>query len=196
MNNWFTVKVKYTKQLDNGALKRVSEPYLLAAMTFTDAEARIYEELGELIKGEFNVVGISRTELHDIFAYDDSDTWFKCKVRYESFDADSEKGKKVSQDFLVAAGSVKEAYDRIKESLSTLMVDFEIPSITQSPIIEIFPYTENLDKEISRKPAKEEVERKPSGAVFSAPGSDFDDEEEQIELEGEIEDDYNDEVEE
>ena len=45
MNNWFTVKVKYTKQLDNGTLKRVSEPYLLAAMTFTDAEARIYEEL-------------------------------------------------------------------------------------------------------------------------------------------------------
>ena len=77
MNNWFTVKVKYTKQLDNGALKRVSEPYLLAAMTFTDAEARIYEELGQIIRGEFNVVGITRTEIHDIFAYDDVDTWFK-----------------------------------------------------------------------------------------------------------------------
>ena len=66
MNNWFTVKVKYTNQLDNGAFKRVSEPYLLAAMTFTDAEARIYEELGQVIRGEFNVVGIVRTEIHDI----------------------------------------------------------------------------------------------------------------------------------
>lgn len=196
MNNWFTVKVKYTKQLDNGALKRVSEPYLLAAMTFTDAEARIYEELGAVIKGEFNVVGIARTELHDIFAYDDADVWYKCKVKYENFDADSEKSKMVTQNFLVSAGSVREAFDRMKESLSTLQVDFEIPSIIVSPIVEIFPYSEDLDKEISRTPIAEaqveEVEEEEevsggSGAVFSAAGSDVDDEDE---VEAEIEDEY------
>ena len=192
MNNWFTVKVKYTKQMDNGALKRVSEPYLLAAMTFTDAEARIYEELGAVIKGEFNVVGIARTELHDIFAYDDADVWYKCKVKYENFDADSEKSKMVTQNFLVSASSVREAFDRMKESLSTLQVDFEIPAITVSPIVEIFPYAEDLDREISRTPIgeetieEEEEESSPSGgAVFSAAGSDVDDEEET-----EIEDEY------
>ena len=190
MNNWFTVKVKYTKQLDNGALKRVSEPYLLAAMTFTDAEARIYEELGQIIRGEFNVVGISRTEIHDIFAYDDADVWYKCKVRYESMDADTEKAKKVNQNFLVSADSVKQAYERIQESLSTLMVDFEIPSIIVSPIVEIFPYAEELDKELSRRPIdevktesveeeEEEEDDAPKGkAVFSASGSDVDDEDE------------------
>ena len=200
MNNWFTVKVKYTKQLDNGALKRVSEPYLLAAMTFTDAEARIYEELGQIIRGEFNVVGITRTEIHDIFAYDDVDLWYKVKIKYESADADSEKAKKVTQNFLVSANSVKEAYERIKESLSTLLVDFEIPSIMVSPIVEIFPYAENLDKEISRTPIeKVEVEEEEEdnsskgGGVFSASGSDVDDEDEESdeesdEDESEIED--------
>jgi hypothetical protein len=189
MNNWFTVKVKYTKQLDNGALKRVSEPYLLSAMTFTDAEARIYEELGQIIRGEFNVVGISRTEIHDIFAYDDADIWYKCKVRYESMDAETEKARKVNQNFLVSAASVKEAYERIQESLSTLMVDFEIPSIIVSPIVEIFPYTEELDKELSRRPVnevdetvekEEEDDNAPKGKeVFSASGSDiYDDEDE------------------
>jgi len=193
MNNWFTVKVKYTKQLDNGALKRVSEPYLLAAMTFTDAEARIYEELGSIIRGEFNVMGITRTEIHDIFAYDDADVWYKCKVVYESADADSEKAKKVTQNFLVSAGSVKEAYDRIKESLSTLMVDFQIPSIIVSPIVEIFPYSEDLDREISRRPIEEDDADVPTngGAVFMASGSDEDDEDE--EMESEIEDDFEDE---
>ena len=200
MNNWFTVKVKYTKQLDNGALKRVSEPYLLAAMTFTDAEARIYEELGQIIRGEFNVVGITRTEIHDIFAYDDVDLWYKVKIKYESADADSEKSKKVTQNFLVSANSVKEAYERIKESLSTLLVDFEIPSIMVSPIVEIFPYAENLDKEISRTPIeKVEVEEEEEdnsskgGGVFSSSGSDVDDEvensdEDEDEDESEIED--------
>ena len=178
MNNWFTVKVKYTKQLDNGTLKRVSEPYLLAAMTFTDAEARIYEELGTVIRGEFNVVGISRTEIHDIFAYDDADVWYKVKITYESEGADEEKSKKIAQNFLVSAHSVKDAYDRIKESLATLMVDFQIPSITVSPIVEIFPYTEDLDREIERKPMVAAIEEEPApkGIVFSAPGSDFDDE--------------------
>lgn len=196
MYNWFTVKVKYTKQLENGQFKRVSEPYLLAAMTFTDAEARIYEELGTLIKGEFDVVGISRTEIHDIFAYDDADVWYKCKVTYEREDGDSEKTKKVAQNFLVSAHSVKDAFDRIKESLSTLMVDFLIPSIIVSPIIEIFPPTENLDKEISRRPADDfelESSNEPKGAVFSASGSDVDEEEDE-EVESEIEDDFSDEV--
>lgn len=143
MNNFFTVKVKYTKQLDNGALKRVTEPYLLAAMSFTDAEARIYEELDSIVRGEFTVQGIARTELHDVFMYDDSDTLYKCKVKYENIDSDSEKGKKVTQVFLVSACSVAQAHERIKESLSGLMVDFAIPSVVLSPIVDIFPFKEN-----------------------------------------------------
>ncbi len=195
MNSWFTVKVKYTKQLENGTFKRVSEPYLLAAMTFTDAEARIYEELGSVIRGEFNVVGITRTELHDIFAYDDADVWYKVKVTYEAEGDEEEKKKKISQNFLVSAHSVKDAYDRIKESLSTLMVDFQIPSITVSPIVEIFPFHENLDREIERKPIQvEEEESTPKGKVFSAPGSDIEDEEDLLEEEdSELEDEYTDE---
>jgi len=86
MINWFTVKLKYTKQLDNGTLKRVTEPYLIAAMTFTDAEARIYEEMGNAIRGEFMVSGISRTDIHDIYSIDGSNFLYKCKETYESSD--------------------------------------------------------------------------------------------------------------
>lgn len=192
MNNWFTVKVKYTKQLENGTFKRVSEPYLLAAMTFTDAEARIYEELGSVIRGEFVVTNIARTEFHDIFHYEDSDIWYKCKISYEAQDGDDEKKKKVTQNFLVSAHSVKEAFERLIENLATLMADFQIPSIIATPIVDIFPYNEELDKEISRRPLAEveepvSVSGKP---VFSAPGSDVDDEFE----EEETEDDEDDEI--
>ncbi len=195
MNTWFTVKVKYTKQLEDGGFKKVSEPYLLAAMTFTDAEARIYEELGSIIRGEFVVTGISRTEIHDIFMYDDIDTWYKCKVTYENFEIDSDKGKKVSQNFLVSAGSVKEAFERITESLKDMMVDIQIPSIILSPIVEIFPYPEDLDKEIARRPLEDtdvvdeetgavtSEENENSGVVFSASGSDVDDEDEEEDIE-------------
>jgi hypothetical protein len=206
MNTWFTVKVKYTKQLDDGTFKRVSEPYLLAAMTFTDAEARIYEELGSIIRGEFTVTNIARTEYHDIFYYEDADLWYKCKITYQSegdgleieSDLNPKKVKKVSQNFLVTATSVKEAFERIQESLSTLMVDYQIPSIMLTPIVDIFPFNEELDVELERKPAKEKtvtevmsdeevIETPGKGVVFSASGSDFDDEEE---FESTLEDDF------
>ena len=208
MNTWFTVKVKYTKQLDDGGFKRVSEPYLLAAMTFTDAEARIYEELGSIIRGEFTVTNIARTEYHDIFYYEDADLWYKCKITYQSegdgLDSESDlnpkKAKKVSQNFLVTATSVKEAYERIQESLSTLMVDYQIPSIILTPIVDIFPFNEELDVELERKPAKEKrvtevtsdeevIDTPGKGVVFSASGSDFDDEEEE-EFESSLTDDF------
>ncbi len=182
MNSWFTVKVKYTKQLDNGTFKRVSEPYLLAAMTFTDAEARIYEELGSLIRGEFIVTGISRTDIHDIFHYEDSDVWFKCKISYESQADGGEdaKAKKVTQNFLVSAHSVKEAYERLKESLGGLMIDFQIPMISVSPIVDIFPFGDEgedraavaLEKQVKQEVAEHMMGRK---TVFSAAGSDVDD---------------------
>jgi hypothetical protein len=177
MNSWFTVKVKYTKQLENGTFKRVSEPYLLAAMTFTDAEARIYEELGSSIRGEFQVTGIARTDLHDIFQYDDAEQWFKCKVTYDRIDEDGEKAKTISQNFLVSAAQVKEAYERIEESLATLMIDFNVVSITASPIVEIFPYREEDVQSPAQKAPKfeEESTHTPIRQVFSASGSDSDD---------------------
>ena len=192
MNNWFTVKVKYTKQLENGTFKRVSEPYLLAAMSFTDAEARIYEELGAMIRGEFVVTGISRTDIHDIFHYEDSDVWYKCKISYESEgDGEEGKSKKVSQNFLVAAHSVKDAYDRLGESLGGMMIDFVIPTITVSPIVDIFPFNDSGEDQVAKdfeKLVKEEVAEHKMGkkTVFSASGSAGDEEE----AESTIEDNY------
>jgi len=151
MNNWMTVKVRYTKQLDNGAFKRVTEPYVLAAMSFTDAETRIYEELGNIIRGEFTVVSITRTEFHDIFHYEDADVWYKSVISYGTEDEDTGKTKKVKNTFLVTASSVAEATERTKESLSTMMVDFNIDAVSITPIVDLFPYNEeSLDKEISR----------------------------------------------
>jgi hypothetical protein len=149
MNNWFTTKVKYTKQLEDGTFKRVVEPYLLSAMTFSDAEARIYEEVGSFIRGEFQVTAISRTEIHDIFRYDDSDVWYTCKIKFESAMED-EKSKKITQTILVSAFSVKNATERLKESLAGMVVDFIITGVNVSPLVDIFPYKEELDVEISR----------------------------------------------
>ncbi|MGM0478433.1 MAG: DUF4494 domain-containing protein [Bacteroidota bacterium] len=179
MNSWFTIKVKYTKQLEDGRLKRVTEPYLVDAVSFTDAEARIYEEVGTNVQGEFLITGISKTDYADIFYYDDADDWYKCKLTYVSVDADSGKEKKVSNNFLVTAATVREAYDRIKESLSDMTVSFEIPSIALSPIVEVMPYDPDLDVEIDRRPMTEEEQETQAADPSAAPTDETEQEEEQ-----------------
>ena len=155
MNTLFTVKVRYTKQNDNGSFKRVTEPYVLAAHTFSDAEARIYEELGSIIRGEFNVVSITRTELQDIFIYENFDVFYKAVVSFDSYDDDGEIKKKQKSSFLVTASSVKDANEKMKESLSGWLADYTIDAVSVTPVADFFPFQEVLDKEISRKPLEE-----------------------------------------
>lgn len=155
MNTWFTVKVKYTKQLEDGRLKRVTEPYLVDSVSFTDAEARIYDEVGQSVIGEFLITGISKTDFADIFYYEDSEDWYKCKLTYVAVDGDEGKEKKITSNFLVTANNVKEAYERIKESLSDMTVSFEVPAISLTNIVEVLPYNPDLDVELERKPLSE-----------------------------------------
>lgn len=142
MNNWFTAKVKYTKQLENGCFKRVSEPYLVSAMTFTDAEARIYEELASQIRGEFTITDISRADYHEIFSNGESDLWHKCKVSFETNKEDGDGKKKVTHNYLVSADTVEQANEGIKSALQGTLLDYSIPSIVLTQIVDIFPFVE------------------------------------------------------
>jgi hypothetical protein len=78
--------------------------------------------------------------LTDVFHYEDAETWYKCKVGYISVDEKSGKEKKVQNIMLVSAHNVKQAYERIEESLKTMLIPFEISDINITNIIEIFPY--------------------------------------------------------
>lgn len=151
MRIWFLCKVKYAKENEQGLLKNVSEQYLVDAVSFTEAEARIYDMLGSTIRGDFQVTNISKSNFVDVFPYDDIDIWHKCKITYVVADADSGKEKKVTQYMLVTAHDVKEAYERIHESLNNMLVTFRVPDVNESPIVEVFPY-EHEDEELLPPP--------------------------------------------
>jgi len=157
MNNWMQVKVKYTKQMDNGSLVRVSEPYLVAAMNFSDAETSIYKNLDEVIRGEFLVCAIAKIEFHDIVQHDDCGVYHKAVISFDNYDSDSDKAKRVNQTFLIESETVKIAGDRLDEFLEVMIADYSVKSIALSPIVDIFPYEEELDKELSRSPKEEGV---------------------------------------
>lgn len=154
---WFLVSVKYVKQMKDGRLKRVTEPYLIDAVSFSEAEERAYKEVGETVRGEFLITAMKIENYQDIFEYDDYNDWYKCVIQYVSIDEDSGKEKKVKNNFLVTAGSVKDATERVQESLSDMTVTFEVLSTSLTPIVEVLPYTPDLDVELSRETVEEEA---------------------------------------
>lgn len=140
MRTWFQVKVKYAKENEQGLLKNISEHYLVDAVSFSECEAIIYNRLAQQIRGDFQVTGEAKSNIVDVFFYEDADLWHKCKICYMVADGETGKEKKVTQYMIVTANDVKEAYDRIHESLGNMLVSFRVPDIVESPIVEVFPY--------------------------------------------------------
>lgn len=146
MNNYFEVKVKYQKlDQETGKTKNVTEPYLVDAISFSEAEERIYKSLEEVISGEFVIKSIARSNMSDVFEYEHGEYWHKCTVKYVDVDEESGKEKKVSNQMLVTADTPKEAYDRIQECLKEMIVPFEITVSAQSPIVDVFEYENDLN---------------------------------------------------
>ena len=156
MNNWFTAKVRYTKQNEDGTFKRVSEPYLVNAMTFTDAESRIYEELGSIIRGEFSITGCNPTSYDDVVAYADVDYWFEAKVRMNVADMDATKPKMATKKILVSGADISDAFDNVKEVISKYMTDVEVIGISKTQIVDIFPFKESSIEEVETEKEMEE----------------------------------------
>lgn len=143
MRTWYEVRVKYAKENEQGLLKAVSEKYLVDAMSFTETEATIYDRLGEIIRGDFQVTHISKSNIVDVFWYEDADVWFKAKIQYIIADVDSGKEKKVTQYMLVSAKDVPQAHERIQESLSNMLVSFQVPDVVETKIVEVYAYGES-----------------------------------------------------
>lgn len=180
MNKWYTCKVKYNRYDDEGRFKTVTEPYLVDAVSFTEAESRIYEKVGDLVDGDFFVTTINKSNISDIFHFDDTDKWYATKVKYISVDDESGKEKKITSNMLVAATNVKDAYEKIEEGLSTMLVPYDITSIVESPIIDIFPFESSED---SAEEEEEEIDPYISDEPVSAAVEEEEIEEEEIEEE-------------
>ncbi len=157
MKIWYSCKVKYMKQNDEGLMKAVTEAFLVDAYTYTEAESRIYQAMEQNIAGEFSVHSITKTNISEVINYDDQENWFKCKVTYSTVDGDSEKEVKINTYFLVSAEHVKEAFERVEDNLSSMLVPFDVPSITLTNIIEVYPFAEEEEKiPDNLKPIEEE----------------------------------------
>ena len=117
MHNWFECKVSYEKIMEDGKQKKVTEPYLVDALSFTEAEARIIEELTPFISGEFVIKDIKRAKLSEIFFNENGDRFYKIKVYFITLDEKSGAEKKTAAQMLTQASNLKEAIEVLEKGM-------------------------------------------------------------------------------
>ena len=137
---YFECKVKYRKTMDTGVQKVVTEPYLVDAISFTEAESRINEKMREYISEEFKVSNIRTANYAEIHHFDNADRWFKSKITLFAFDEESGKERKTNMFLLVQANDVESAYINTINTMKNTMGEYSIPSISETPIMDVFPY--------------------------------------------------------
>lgn len=143
MHNWFECKVRYDKTLETGMIKTVTEPYLVDAVSFTDAEARIIKEISPFISGEFTVSDIKRVRYADTFFNETGDKYYKAKLHFITLDEKSGAEKKTAVNMLVQAMELKEAVEIVEAEMKKTMIDYTIASVNETAIMDVYQYNPN-----------------------------------------------------
>lgn len=153
MATWFECRIRYEKVMDNGMQKKVTEPYLVDALSVTEAEARIIEEMAPFISGEFSVRGVKLADYSELFPSEEesADRWFKCKLVYITLDEKSGAEKKTSSQVLVQAADLRDAVKKLDEGMKGTMADYQIASVSETPIMDVYPYTAEDDQSDSKE---------------------------------------------
>ena len=141
-SEWFECKVRYDKTLENGLIKKVTETYLVDALSFTEAEKRFIEEITPFMTGEFIVTDIKRARISELFDSEDlsDDRWFRARIAYITLDEKTGVEKRTAQNILIQANDFHKAINRLDEGMKGTLGEWVIVTVTETAIIDVFKF--------------------------------------------------------
>ena len=141
---WFECKIGYEKVMEDGLQRKVTESYVVDALSFTEAEKRIMEEMSSYISGEFTIKDIKIAPYKEIFFSDDemADRWYKAKLQFITIDEKTEKEKRSNVNYLVQAGTLKGAVNNIESVMGTTMIDYVIAAVNETTLMDVYEVNE------------------------------------------------------
>src|SRR5574344_206067 len=139
---WFECKIRYEKTQEDGLLKKTTETYVVNALSFTEAENRIIDEMSSCISGAFEVKTIKIANYKEIFfsEEDSADKWYKAKLSFITIDEKTDKEKRSNVMYLVNAGSLNAAVKNIDEVMGSTMIDYVISSVNETTLMDVYEY--------------------------------------------------------
>lgn len=150
---WYECKVKYRKFDEASATYKVkTEPFLVDAISYTEAESRITQEMAAYLNDgeEIKITNIKVANFAEIHPFENSDRWFKSRVSLLVVDEESGKERKTNIYLLIQANDVKEAYENTVSSMKDTMGEYSITAVSESPIADVFPYFTGEEDDMER----------------------------------------------
>ena len=138
MANWFETKVSHHKTMENGLIKKTTDSYIVDALSFTEAEARITEEVRKFVSDDFSITAVKRTKITEIMWDDSADKWYLAKIAFITIDEKSAVEKRSISQVLVAGKDFKGAYDNLIDGMKSTLADYEIVSINETTIMDVY----------------------------------------------------------
>ena len=141
-STWFETKIRYEKVMDDGREKNVTEVFVVDALSFTEAETKITEELSAYTSSETFIKAITRAPYSEVLFSDDSkdDKWYRVKLAFITLDERTEKEKKTLVTYLFQAANIDKARAYVKEVMDKTAIDYEVVSISETPVLDIFEH--------------------------------------------------------
>ena len=139
-STWFETKVRYDKTMDDGREKKVTEVFVVDALSFTEAETKITEELSAYTSGDTFIKAITRAPYSEVLFSDDSkdDKWYRVKLAFITLNERTESEKKTITTYLFQAANIDKARSYIKEFMGNSMCDYDVASISETQVLDIF----------------------------------------------------------
>lgn len=143
-SEWFVCKVKYDRSTEDSALKKVSEVYIIEALSFSEAETKITEEITPFVRGEFEIADLKKAKYKEIFFTDDeiSDKWYKAKLQFLILDENSGKEKRTNTLYLIQSSSLEECVKSIGTIMHGSMIDYIAAKVEETAIMDVFEHYE------------------------------------------------------
>lgn len=156
-SNWFEVGIRYQKTQEDGSEKPVTEKYAIDALSFTEGESAITEEMAAYISGEFEVKSMQEASYREVFFSDkdDDDCWYKAKLQFIIIDEKSNKERRSNVTYLVQAKSMHRAINNIDEVMGK-MIDYEIIGLSKTNVYDVFEHKTKEEKEQKSNEEKKE----------------------------------------
>ena len=139
---WFECKIKYEKADEEGFMRKVTEQYVVDAMSFAEAEARITEQMSQYISGEFTVESVKKAPYTEVFFSEDelADRFYRAKLDFSTIDEKTEKEKRSRVTYLVQAKNLNGAMKAIDDVMQGTMIDYDAAAITDTKLMDVFEY--------------------------------------------------------
>lgn len=137
--SYIETAARYEKTLEDGKVKKVTERFLVDALSCTEAESRTIEELTPYVSGDLEVTANKKVNIAEVMGDKEADKFYLAKVAFVTIDERTAKEKKTVSQWLIGGTDFNDAYEVVLREINKCMADIEIQSLSETAIREFYP---------------------------------------------------------